>query len=697
MKRAAGPTPVSLGSAKRDLASELRRAEELLARQAWAEARDLLESLSNRYPRNIEVWSDLLDAYYNLGDTRSFQWACEQLVGLAPNDPDYLTALAGAYLANDYPALALRTFRDYVRKHPNHEGAQEAREMLPLLEATIVELLSYLDLSPADAVELATLHEEASLLLNEEKLSEARKIEERLLRKWPDFVPALNNMSLLEVQEGRYARGIELARRVLTLSPGNVHALSNLARYHCLSGRLDEAASWGEQLRATRPDQPEWYVKKVEGLSYLGDDAGVVEAFESATRDKEMEPLLDDPLFYHLAAVAYMRMGRDRKARNLWNRALELDPEFSLAENNLADLTQPRGERHAPWPFTLDYWLTNRARAELALAIPRSRAGHAGETAKDSKNDAIRNELLERGMRRFLRKHQEIEGIVPALLDRGDEVGRQFAIGMASLARTPAMLQALRDFAVGERGPDGLRLDTARTASEAGLIPPGPVPMWVDGKQRDVLLLNFNITHEPTVEFPARIERLLAEGVEALRERRGTEAEQLFNQALEAFDSDGAQTEAAPEVTLTHGVPSSPGSPARASILNNLAQSYEIQGRHEEAEKLLKEISERYPDYFFARIALARKLLQDKGAYVSQADIEEAEALLKPLLSRRDLHYSEFAALCSAQIELGLAQGNRALARSWLELWESVGEDDLRTGFYRLRLRERKRKPKAEK
>lgn len=92
-----------------------------------------------------------------------------------------------------------------------------------------------------------------------------------------------------------------------------------------------------------------------------------------------------------------------------------------------------------------------------------------------------------RAARRFLRKHPEIIAVVPMLLERGDERGREFALLLARTANTPELLEALKDFALSQHGPDQLRMEAAQVASQAGLLPPGPMRQWLGGELvRDV-------------------------------------------------------------------------------------------------------------------------------------------------------------------------------------------------------------------
>jgi len=109
------------------LESELSEADALIRRKAWAKARELLESIEKRHPNRPEVLSNLAYVYHQTNDRANYQRVCECLVKLAPDDPEALLSLAGAYLDNLRLALALRTFQRFLDRWPNHERAQEAR------------------------------------------------------------------------------------------------------------------------------------------------------------------------------------------------------------------------------------------------------------------------------------------------------------------------------------------------------------------------------------------------------------------------------------------------------------------------------------------------------------------------------------------------------------------------------------------
>ncbi len=109
--------------------------------------------------------------------------------------------------------------------------------------------------------------------------------------------------------------------------------------------------------------------------------------------------------------------------------------------------------------------------------------------------------------------------------------------------------------------------------------------------------------------------------------------------------------------------------PDSPDLLNNLAGTYQMQGRTEEAYNLLSELSSNYPDYLFPIISLAR-------LKIKKGEIAEAEALLKPLISRKRFQFSEFSNFCTAQIEFFMAKKDKDSARKWLQMWDNFDPEN---------------------
>jgi tetratricopeptide (TPR) repeat protein len=609
---------------------QLEEAVDLMRRHRWVEAREFLEAFDRRYPSQEEVLRPLLNVYHHLLDYKRYQATCERLLQLNPNDPDVTLLLAGAFLKNVRPVLALRKFQRFLERWPEHPLAQEARQTVADLEAKLGEFLANAGFAGPDSRELVALHEEMQSLLDVGKYAQARQVGEKLLQRQPDFAPALNNIGETYFREANYAQAVAYAQRVLAFAPDNFHALSNLTRYLFLSGRQAEAQSWAERLKALRSQAADVWVKKAEALSYLGDYPGILDTLHGKEQSENHVAPPDDAYLYHLAAVAAYRLGQEDEARRLWQESLRLLPGFDLAKANLKDLDRPVAEHHAPWPIPLANWVPPKIIDELS--------DYLKPVARPGQDRAVMRET-----RRFLQTYPQVAALVPALLDRGDPDGRAFALRLALMAETPELLAALRDFVLGQRGPDAMRMEAAQAVSRAGLLPSGPIRMWLGGEWRESLLLGFELHGEPVRKHSRPVEDLGSKAMAALHANDGKTGERLLKQALEK-------------------------EPDAPDLLNNLAQAYILQHRLAEADALVRDIHERFPDYLFGRTHMAQQ-------YIRDGKLDQAKAMLEPLLTRHRLHFTEFAALAVAHIELLLAQGNRDGARSWLDLWEQADPD----------------------
>lgn len=633
------------------LIPRLEEVERLTNRKRWGEALEELQELDHRFPNRPEVLSELVNVCYELQDMRLYLLYCQRLFKLLPNEPDLMFGLAGAYMVNFYPALALQLYNQFVIRYPNYERIEDAQEARQILEEGMEQILADLGVSGEEGLTLAADHDQIRAYLESGEFKAGRQAAQKLLKYKPDFIPALNNLSMLDFMEGKLEQAIATARQSLDLDPNNFQALGNLTRYLFMTGQTDESQQFAEQLKATESDSPDIWIKKAETFTYLGDDQSVLDTFHAAEESGELETPTTNPILYHFAAVAAMRQGDEKQAKTYWQQTLKLNPNFELAHKNLLDLKLPVGERHAPWPFTVRQWISQQAADDMTRYwLPATRRN----------NEAA----LTKAAGRYLKLHPEMKILVPILLERGDPQGREFAVGLATIAETPELLAALKDFVLSRHGPDELRHQALRTVKQAGLMPPGPVRMWLKGEWQEIVSMDFEIYEEPVDKgFPEEVDEWLAEGTEALRNNEAEEAERLFKQALEIVPND-------------------------PTLLNNLGAAYDQQGRKDEVHALIHQINEQHPDYFFGIVGKASLLIND-------GNIEQAEELLWPLLSQERLHISEFVALCRAHIQLYLAKDMPEGAESWLNMWADVDPDHPEYGYWERRLWLHKMKGKS--
>lgn len=618
----------------RSLSRKLAEVQELIDQDRWVAAAEELETLARRYPNDSQVFHFQSGVAAELHDRPGLMEAAQRWAALAPNNPEAILNLGGACLANVRPAMARRVFRQFLEHWPDHPRAADVRKTIAGLDESLPEALRETGLAGVDqAEELAVWHEEAQVALEQNRFSEAISLEERILERVPTLASAFNNISLAHFAEGRLDQAIATARRVLEeCDADNFHALANLIRFLCVTGRADQARPFAERLKAVHSERVDTWVKKAEGLSFLGDDAGVLEVFAEAEAAGMLRKPFADPFLYHLAGVAAARLGHEREARRYWRRALKLQPNFSRAADNLADLRKPVGQRHGPWAFNLYEWLSPQTMQDMVNTVEPALRGKTTE------------KKVEQAARRFLTKHPEVIGLIPTLLERGDPGGREFAYRLARIAETPETVDALVNFALGRAGPDELRREVAYFLVDIGRLPRGQlVQMWVEGEQHELLLLGYTISDEPTARLPNRVQRLMEQAMSALYGQQLDEAEHLLQQALEIL-------------------------PDHPSLLQNLAAVYGLRGDQEQVEVLIRRAVEIDPDYVIGRCQMASFAAQ-KG------DLDEAERWLEPIRGRESFHTSEFAALCRAHIDLELGRGRPDAARSWLQMWEEVTPD----------------------
>lgn len=610
---------------------ELDQVRELLEQQDYASARERLLELADRPNPHPMVLQALASVAQALEDWRSYLLALESWHRQQPNDADVTLALGDAYMRNLRPVLALRTFESFQQRWPDHPQVPEVEQVLMQLRPSVDEMLAEAGLSGEEGLQLAALHEEIQSLMDQGRTSEARATAQKFLKRWPDFVPVLNNLTLVLTVEGAYDQAIATARRALEIDPENVHARGNLIRVLMMTGQVEKARSEADRLALVEDVGEDQWLKLAEAFSFVGYDERVLDVYERAEAARALG-MPGGAYICHLAAVAAMNRGDEQRARQLWERALKLDPGMHSARENLADLSRPVGQRHAPWPFELRNWVSERVMENLL----------SGFTAAVIAGDEDR---LARAVRRMLRQSPELKAVVPILLERGDSAGRTLAVQIAAYSEDPTLLEALHQFALSQRGTDTLRQQAITAVQDAGLLKPGQTfDMWIDGEWTTVQAQGFELHEEPLeVAHAPEVEAWLAEARAALQARQPERAETLFKQALEVE-------------------PESPG------IRTYLAQALTLRRRFDEAEALLEAVMADSPDYMFATLGLAQVRIE-QGRY------SDARAMLLPLLSRTRYHVDEYVALGSLMIHLSLVERKKEDARRWAATLERVMPD----------------------
>jgi tetratricopeptide (TPR) repeat protein len=316
------------------------------------------------------------------------------------------------------------------------------------------------------ALDIIADHEWAQLHLKWGEYDQCRILEQQVLIRKPDMTAALNNLSLIAYIQDDLTEAIHYCEQVLEIESENIHALSNLIRYLVISGQNDRAQALGKRLQASQLQASNVWQKKLEGLSYLGDDGAIVELWQELQRDKAELKILP-AMGFHFVAVALARQGDVTEARKLWHKALQQSPDLKVAQDNLKNLSQSQGNHHSAWPFTVEHWMFGGLQEAIAKYLPL-----IIETPTDGRKQVFH---------RFLRDYPGLIHWISIILDRGDPASCAMAAELARHADTQEVWDILKTFALGQSGSDQLRNQVANRLVQADQLEPEKVRMWMQG------------------------------------------------------------------------------------------------------------------------------------------------------------------------------------------------------------------------
>lgn len=222
---------------------------------------------------------------------------------------------------------------------------------------------------------LTALLQQAQALHQVGRWAEARHCYQQILAAQPDQLTVLNNLAVLEFQQGRYEAGIELLERCLRINPAQPIAHYSIGRALQLQQHTKEALAHYEQAIELKPDfaealnnrglllQGQGYAAEalasyeralaaqphyVEALnnrgSLLKEQGQLDEALDCFARALALQPQQPDLHKNHADVLAALR--QSGAALQAYKQAIDLKPDFAAAYVNrgllLLELRQPQ-------------------------------------------------------------------------------------------------------------------------------------------------------------------------------------------------------------------------------------------------------------------------------------------------------------------------------------------------------------------
>lgn len=186
-----------------------------------------------------------------------------------------------------------------------------------------------------------------------ESLERARELAEQGIALDDTLVAAHSLLGQIYLWKKEHDRAIAEAERAVALGPNNADSYETLAEVLVWAGRPEDGIRFIRQAMRLNPHYPFFYLWTLGHASYiLRRNADAVDAFKKLTQQ--------NPNFlpaHAYLAVLFAEMGREKEARDVWDKVRRLSPDASLAS------FEPR----LPYrrPADLDRFLTTANKAGL--------------------------------------------------------------------------------------------------------------------------------------------------------------------------------------------------------------------------------------------------------------------------------------------------------------------------------------------
>ena len=337
--------------------------------------------------------------------------------------------------------------------------------------------------SSADDMQVAKLLQQAVVLHQNGRLSEAEGLYDFVLKLASSNFNALHLLGVLRHQQGRPAEALQLIAAALRSNSGNADALSNYAIVLDAVGRHADAVEHYDKALAIRPGQAEWHVQRGRALAALDHTDDAIAAFDQALalRPDHLEALVGRGQALLGGKRLYRELiGPERLQEALasFDRALALKPDHVDALNN-------RGVAL----YLLHRYAEALSSVDAALAIEpglASALNNRGNVLLAQHRDAEALACYEAAYAAGLRHPDVVLNCANALasLDRNEEAERWYdkAIALQPDAPEPRMNKGLLCL-MGGRFVEGWPLYEARWSGSlaAAYDRPYPLPRWNGG------------------------------------------------------------------------------------------------------------------------------------------------------------------------------------------------------------------------
>ena len=618
-RRVTGPTP---GSVLRRLDDIIDQIEDGRLPEALAEARQLRQ----RHGDRPEILRIHMAIHQQTGDDEAGSEVAEAWTAAEPKETEAWIMHFQSAGRCGRAAVASLAYQRLQQLDPDHPAAKPSK-VTNLIDQEVQQRLAKAGWSGSEGIRRFAKHETAVGCLQRTEFPRCERLCRELIAEVPDFASAYNNLAVALFHQGKIAQAAQSTDATLERFPDNAYAIGLAIKHHFLAGNGLRAQGLADSLLANPPtgdDNTDAMLQAIQSMTFLGRDQDVLTLCHLVQKKAPYEPA-QWAMLHHYEAFARYREGDSKAAAKWWKQAVRQWPDCHIAREHLQSIKASDG--NVAWNESLAQWLPKAWLEDLI-------------------NDDGDDERVAAEMTR------QLGHLIEPLLDRGEPMGRQFALQLARQDRSDAMTQFLRTYAFGTQGRDADRYAALVELRERGELSEDSVRIYQRGQWRDVRLAGFEIYQErDTGNLPDDVADIIERGTVALGAGDYDAAEEALDEGVRLAPEDY------------------PGARFNRALVWLVRDGRQGQRR---AEAEFEDIRRRCPDYLFAPMELARLA-------VERGDLAPAKEVVDQVQKRKRLHVSEALALFSLQIYLALALDDLQSANAALNAFENVaGPGDLR-------------------
>jgi Flp pilus assembly protein TadD len=325
-------TPILANNEQHPMAS-LVQAKLLIREQKNNEALVILDRLVRDVPRWGEAFYLKGLAHLNKGEVELSFNAVDQALKLASHDPDARTLMAHhLFLKRDFEAARKEAITVLQVAPSNFRAAIIFGKSLLALGKTddAVKLFAEMESQAPDNIEI--LYNKAAACLAKKDISKATVALEKILTLKPDFTPALVAMSGILIEDKKVEQAIALVRKHQQESPKNLdYSLLLAGILEKYGSAPDEALKLLRQAQELAPDSSRVYSMTSALLVRMGKKEEAIKEYRMLVEKNPSD------VKGHMALGTLLDQSGDvAGAKASYEKALELQPKFAAAANNLA-------------------------------------------------------------------------------------------------------------------------------------------------------------------------------------------------------------------------------------------------------------------------------------------------------------------------------------------------------------------------